>query len=54
MPEKAKKLFQHASENESNVGTLEKLRAKITAVDRQIQAFSDDEGARKPASTKTH
>jgi tetratricopeptide (TPR) repeat protein len=53
MPEKAKKLYMRATETESNVAILEKIRTKIAAVDRQIQAFGDD-SARKPASTRTH
>ncbi len=52
MPEKAKKLYLRAAENETNVTTLEKIRNKIGAVDRQSQALGTDDNARKPASTK--
>lgn len=54
MPEKAKKLYLRAAENENNVATLEKIRAKISAVDRQIQAVGSSDEGRKPASSKTH
>lgn len=53
MPEKAKKLYMRAAENETNVSTLEKIRSKIVSVDRQIQALGDD-AVRKPASTHSH
>ena len=53
LPEKAKKLYLRAAENESNVATLEKIRNKISAIDRQVQAFDGDDTARKPASTKS-
>jgi len=53
MPEKAKKLYQRAAENEANVTILEKIRSKIYAVDRQIQAVGDGD-VRQPASTKKH
>lgn len=53
MPEKAKKLYQRAAENEVNVTTLEKIRSKIYAVDRQIQVVGDGD-SRQPASTKKH
>jgi tetratricopeptide (TPR) repeat protein len=52
MPDKAKKLYQRAAETESNVATIDKLRAKIIDVDRQIQNFGS-EGGRRPASAKS-
>lgn len=59
LPEKAKKLYLRAAENETNVGTLEKIRGKISAIDRQVQAFESAAGSasdsgRKPASSKAH
>ncbi len=54
MPEKAKKLYQRAAESETNVSSLEKIRAKILAVDQQIQALSADEIPRNPAAVKIH
>jgi tetratricopeptide (TPR) repeat protein len=54
MPEKAKVLYMQAAENESNVTNLEKIRVKITSVDRQIQTLgSEDLNARTPASAKS-
>jgi tetratricopeptide (TPR) repeat protein len=52
MPDKAKKLYQRAAESETNVATVEKIRAKIVDVDRQIQNFGSD-GGRQPASAKS-
>jgi tetratricopeptide (TPR) repeat protein len=54
MPEKAKKLYQRAAESETNVSSLEKIRAKILAVDQQIQAVSVEEIPRNPAAAKVH
>ena len=54
MPEKAKKLYQRAAESENNVTSLEKIRAKILAVDQQIQAVSSKEVPRNPAAAKIH
>lgn len=50
MPEKAKKLYLRAVENESNVATLEKIRSKIAAINKQVQAAGLGDESRKPAS----
>jgi tetratricopeptide (TPR) repeat protein len=53
MPDRAKKFYQRAAENESNVAQVEKIRAKIVSIDRQIQqtkALSAEDTARRPAS----
>lgn len=52
MPDKAKRLYMRAVETESNVANAEKIRSKITAVDHQLQTFSNQESVRKPASVK--
>lgn len=52
MPEKAKRLYMRAVETDSNVANVEKIRLKITAVDTQLQTFSNAESVRKPASVK--
>jgi Flp pilus assembly protein TadD len=52
MPEKAKKLYMRAVEHESNVATVEKIRTKISNIDRQIQSFGSD-GGRAPASARS-
>lgn len=48
MPEKAKKLYLRAAENESDEATVAKIYSKIAAVDKQIQAMGG--GDRDPAS----
>lgn len=52
MPEKAKKLYMRAMENEKNVAQLEKLRTKLLSIERQSQALGSNEKARKPASAQ--
>ena len=52
MPEKAKRLYLRAAEIESNVATVEKIRAKIGAVDRQVQSLGIESTERTPASSK--
>jgi tetratricopeptide (TPR) repeat protein len=51
MPEKAKRLYMRAAETESNVATVEKIRSKIAAVDRQVESLGVDQKTRQPAST---
>jgi len=52
MPERAKRLYIRATELETNVATIEKIRAKIIAIDRQTQTLGVEEG-RRPASAKS-
>jgi tetratricopeptide (TPR) repeat protein len=51
MPEKAKKLYSRAAELDTNVAHAETIRAKVVAIDRQVQTLGTS-GERKPASTK--
>lgn len=53
MPEKARKLYLRAAEMETNVALLEKIRVKISAIDRQIQLVESEETERKPASSSS-
>lgn len=53
MPEKAKRLYQKAVEAETNVATIEKIRAKINAIDRQTQSLGFGDDGRRPASAKS-
>ena len=48
MPEKAKKLYVRAAELDRNVANAEKIKAKVVAIDRQVQTLGT--GDRKPAS----
>ncbi|RYZ77119.1 MAG: tetratricopeptide repeat protein [Proteobacteria bacterium] len=52
MPEKAKKLYVRAAELDRNVANADKIRAKVVAIDRQVQTLGTDSavGERKPAS----
>jgi tetratricopeptide (TPR) repeat protein len=50
MPEKAKKLYVRAAELDRNVANAEKIRAKVVAIDRQVQTLGTQGGERKPAS----
>lgn len=52
MPEKAKKLYSRAAELDTNVAHAETIRAKVAAIDRQVQTLGDASGERKPASAK--
>lgn len=52
MPEKAKNYYRRAAESESNVAQVEKIRAKIVSIDRQMVA-PNDEHERQPASAKS-
>jgi tetratricopeptide (TPR) repeat protein len=54
MPEKAKRLYQRAAEQEVNVSALEKIRSKIVSVDRQLQSTGVVSEGRQPASSKAH
>ena len=51
MPEKAKKLYSRAAELDTNVAHADTIRAKVVAIDRQVQTL-EGSGERKPASTK--
>lgn len=53
MPEKARKLYLRAAEIETNVALLEKIRVKISAIDRQIQVVETEDVVRQPASSKS-
>jgi tetratricopeptide (TPR) repeat protein len=57
LPEKAKRLYMRAAENESNVAQAEKIRAKMYSVDHQVQSVQSAQAVggneRKPASAKT-
>lgn len=53
MPEKAKNLYLKAAETETNVATIEKIRAKIHSIDRQAQNLDLDSESRRPASAKS-
>lgn len=54
MPDKAKRFYMRAAETETNVATIQKIRAKINAIERQAQTLGLDDGVRKPASAKSH
>jgi tetratricopeptide (TPR) repeat protein len=55
MPERARRLYMRATGMENNATTLEKLRAKISAIDKQIEtAGFEDANSRLPASTQPH
>jgi tetratricopeptide (TPR) repeat protein len=52
MPEKAKKLYSRAAELDTNVAHAETIRAKVVAIDRQVQPLGTGSGERQPASAK--
>jgi tetratricopeptide (TPR) repeat protein len=51
MPEKAKKLYSRAAELDTNVAHADQIRAKVAAIDAQVQTLGS--GERKPASTNS-
>lgn len=53
MPEKARKLYLRAAENETNATLLEKIRVKISAIDRQVQIVDTEDMGRQPASSES-